>query len=377
MCKLRIYQVWLIPPFLILLLFFSNCANILPLSGGEKDVDPPKIKDVQIDYEKSLLHIYFDENIVLNNWSENFYSSPFLKSTPKLENKKLEIKIGEPLNKEETYLISLNDCIKDLNEGNVASDIEFIFSHKKDKDSLLITGHVVDAFSGDTVEGAWIFAYDSLLNDSLLFRSSPNYVSKSNGKGFFTFPNLKNIPYYLYALDGKNHKYENGERVAFLNQSIYPSRKNLTEDKVLMSLFDPLYDSIKTGDTNNLPLQLDQEGYLPSTILIDIIFSNNQTDSFIVNSAFLFHLIDKDGSVIETWKNTKPFKVYNVPPGDYTLKCILDLNCDKKWTTGNIEKRILPEITLIYPEGIMVRPDSEIELEWEIVQSNFINRLLK
>ena len=372
MCKLRIQQVRLISPFFLIILFFSNCANILPLSGGDKDISPPKIQNFQVDYKNSTLYFDFDEHIVLNNWYENFYSSPFLNVTPNLENKKLVVKIDQELNEEETYLISLSNCIKDLNEGNIASNVEFVFSNNKIKDSLLINGYLVDALLGDAVVGAWVFAYEDEQKDSILFTSKPKYISKSNDEGFFTFPNLKDRPYYLYALEGVSRTYENGEKVAFYKQSVYPNRPALVDTQVSMALFDPMYEYAEDSDTGNITLHVKKIDYLPATILIDIIFPN-QVARLVEESALLFQLTNEDGFILTNWNDTIPYKIKNIPPGQYKLKCVLDLNSDKKWTTGSIAKNILPEITLIYPDNIIIRPDSDIELKWRIAQSKFLN----
>ena len=64
--------------FFIVLLTIS-CANIVPPSGGEKDVDPPNLQKTQkiIQPQGNVSIVFsFDEFIETNNWDQNFYISP-------------------------------------------------------------------------------------------------------------------------------------------------------------------------------------------------------------------------------------------------------------------------------------------------------------
>ena len=76
-------------------LFFllSSCANIVAPNGGMKDVDPPKLLNVEIrensqDSHKKIITFNLNEYIQLNNWEEYFYISPPTKKRAQKKNKR-------------------------------------------------------------------------------------------------------------------------------------------------------------------------------------------------------------------------------------------------------------------------------------------------
>ena len=119
-----------------------QCYN----SGGPKDVTPPKLisvypKNKSIEFSNVDIVFYFDERIQINS-KDNIYFSPYFDKVPKLEiNKnKLKLSLNEKLKDSTTYLLNLNELIKDVNEGNVVENLNYLFSTGKTIDSLSIFG---------------------------------------------------------------------------------------------------------------------------------------------------------------------------------------------------------------------------------------------
>ena len=110
--------------FLIFLL--NSCANIVSPTGGDKDIDPPKILKIQT-IEKSknineeMIKFEFNEYIQTNKWQEYFYISPPIekRAKKKIKGNVLFLTIEDALNNNITYNFALNECIKDNNEGNI------------------------------------------------------------------------------------------------------------------------------------------------------------------------------------------------------------------------------------------------------------------
>ncbi|MCR5820503.1 MAG: Ig-like domain-containing protein [Bacteroidaceae bacterium] len=65
---------------------------------------------------------------------------------------------------------------------------------------------------------------------------------------------------------------------------------------------------------------------------------------------------DKDGRA----------EFYYLKPGEYYLRCFIDLNNDEEWTTGDYSTRRFPEETFYFPKEIPVRAGWEIEQKWEL-----------
>ncbi len=102
---------------LIVVIYFSNCANPVGPTGGPKDVTPPKIIKTSIDstqYNRKIT-FFFDENIKIKN---TISLNPYKKtSKPNYTNTNKSITISIDSN---ITSINFNDAISDINENNTA-----------------------------------------------------------------------------------------------------------------------------------------------------------------------------------------------------------------------------------------------------------------
>ena len=104
-------------------------------TGGEKDANPPKLlktfpQNNSVNFKEKSIFFEFDENIAINKWGENFNLSPIPENPIKykIKNKTLILDIENQLQENTTYSVNLNQCIKDVNEGNVLDNLGFSFS---------------------------------------------------------------------------------------------------------------------------------------------------------------------------------------------------------------------------------------------------------
>ena len=128
---------------IFIVLCLTSCANIVAPTGGEKDINAPKLQ--KINSTENLKHIHkkivsfdFDEFIALSNWEENFYISPPINKRiqKKIKGTELFLTIEDTLAENTTYNLALNSCIKDLNEGNILDTLNYIFSTSDVLDTL-------------------------------------------------------------------------------------------------------------------------------------------------------------------------------------------------------------------------------------------------
>ena len=54
----------------------------------------------------------------------------------------------------------------------------------------------------------------------------------------------------------------------------------------------------------------------------------------------------------------------DVAPGYYYIRMFIDANGNKKWDTGNLEKKIQPEVMYYYPKKLQLRPNWDMEETW-------------
>ena len=147
----------------------------MPLTGGEKDIMPPRLISTNpailtknFSYDKIVF--LFDENIADNNLVNKIFSSPtIIDLKHKIKGNQLELFFDKKKLTKSTYLIQLNQSLKDINEGNILKNLEYVFSTKDIIDSLFISGYAVDAYLDKPIKDIWVLLYNKSINDSNIF----------------------------------------------------------------------------------------------------------------------------------------------------------------------------------------------------------------
>lgn len=195
------------------LFFFNRCAQVAPLTGGARDTSAPKLLEAipqisSLNFKSNIIVLRFDEYIQLKDVKNQLLVSPSLKTEPEIstEGKKLKILINpEELQPNTTYRIYLGAAIADMTEGNVISNFQYIFSTGSHIDSLQIKGTITEAINNRTATDVLVGLYNiSNLKDSAIYKSRPDYITKSNSDGKYTFTNLPENKFKLIAFGDKN-----------------------------------------------------------------------------------------------------------------------------------------------------------------------------
>ena len=221
-------------------IIFNSCANIQFPSGGEKDINPPKItktipENFSVNTSPKKITFYFDEFIQNNNLENKILISPPLNTNEyeiKLKPNKIELVFSSNLKKNTTYNINLNSGIKDYNEGNILENYLYKFSTGKKIDSINFRGKIYPTDEKTLSEKLIIGIYEIINKKKISINiNSPNYIGLVNKKGEFIFNNIKKGNYKLIAFDDINNnlvydKYF--EKLAFFDEiinfedSVYP-----------------------------------------------------------------------------------------------------------------------------------------------------------
>ena len=95
-------------------------------------------------------------------------------------------------------------------------------------DSLKYQGYVYSFLKKQPLENYSIQLYKTL-KDSVIFKEKPDYITKSNNKGFFVLSNLPNENLIVVVLEDKNKNllYDKDEDIALLKNIL--TQKN-TQD---------------------------------------------------------------------------------------------------------------------------------------------------
>lgn len=208
------------------IIFIISCAQQRPLTGGEKDTTPPKIKssspqNFSKNYTGNTIAFEFDEYIQVQGLSSELVVSPPLNKTPKYSilGKKLYLTIEDTLLPNTTYNFNFGEAIVDLNENNPLDSNLFVFSTGNSIDSGSISGKVIESFTGKPMKGATVMLF-STLQDSITTAGNPMYVTKTDGSGNFSLNFLKDMDYEILAAEFTG---QNFSLVPFENAAFYPT----------------------------------------------------------------------------------------------------------------------------------------------------------
>jgi len=282
-------------PFLLFLLCWA-CAQQGSPSGGPRDEDPPVLLEstppnYSIHFEAKKILITFDEYIVLDNVNQQLIVSPPMEEKPevKLRKKTLIIEFEEDLKPQTTYTFNFGSAIKDLHEGNVLLNFEYVFSTGDVLDSLSVKGSLNYAHDLSVPEEPISIMLYNDLRDSVPLTDIPLYVGRSDDSGVFSVNNLRADVYKVFALkDGNNNFLFDlpTEEIAFLDTSLIVNAEfarfllasaGLIDTLPLIDLTSP-EDSLQTDTTLIASDSIPDRGPDLNSIYIDLELFTEEID---------------------------------------------------------------------------------------------------
>jgi hypothetical protein len=121
-------------------------------TGGLYDENPPVVLKTtpefnSINVDKSIIEIFFDENIKIEKPSEKIIITPPQQNFPEISavGRKVVVKLKDDLIPNTTYTVDFTDAIVDNNEGNPLENFSISFSTGDQLDTLAISGNVLEA----------------------------------------------------------------------------------------------------------------------------------------------------------------------------------------------------------------------------------------
>jgi len=284
---------------LIPLILVYSCANMGMPKGGPKDKTAPVIvKSIpefnQLNFKGSKIRITFNEFVIPDEMNEKFIVSPPTTKKPIFRTKGFTfiVDLNEKLHPNTTYSLDFKDGIVDNNEKNKYKNLRLAFSTGPTLDTLRIVGFVRDAFNLEPAKNCYILLYKGS-SDTLVHKTRPDFVGKTNAQGFFAITNLPDTSYQVFAMSDidNNLKYTSGvDSIAFLDKRIHPA-----------AVFQPQRDTVVTGadtlvvlgktrfypDPINFSLffekgfDLNLDKYeRPTRKTIDLLFTGSTADTF-------------------------------------------------------------------------------------------------
>lgn len=216
-------------------MLMMGCAQIGSPTGGPRDsVAPVLVKaipnDKTINFLGNKITLNFNEYIELQDVQSNIIISPNQKSNPSISSKlkSVSLKFKDTLSPNTTYTINFGNAIKDINEGNVLTNFTYTFSTGNKIDSLQIKGKVLVAETNLVDSTLMVLLYKNA-HDSAVKTRKPDYITRLKGDGSYTFNNLPDANFNVYALkDGDGNKWYNAktEIFAFNNEPVNTGKTN-------------------------------------------------------------------------------------------------------------------------------------------------------
>lgn len=268
--------------FLLLILLHTNCANIIPPGGGPRDSIPPVLTnatphDSTTNFNSNKITLTFNEYVTVENQQENVVVSPNPANPPVIEShlRTVNIRLKDTLKPNTTYAIFFGNGIKDVNEGNSDNNFSYVFSTGPTIDDNVLSGNVVLAKTGE-VDTTLLVVLHRNLDDSAVVNERPDYYTKLDSKGNFTFRYLPKETFAVYVVPNSYTKRyaDSTDLFAFLNQPVTTGDSVSAEPLTLYAYREaeqkPRTSATTTSSNKN------QKEKTPLRVTTDI--ENNQQD---------------------------------------------------------------------------------------------------
>jgi hypothetical protein len=236
-----------------LLLLFVACAQVVRPTGGATDSKAPQVlkylpENKSLAFKGKSFSILFDEFIVVKDPNKQWIISPPLRALPefKIKGKMLTISFDDTLKENTTYNFNFGKSIADVNEGNQAMGLNYIFSTGAFIDSLQISGTVSQAFNNLKEKEVLVMLYEEFRckDDSFPYKQLPDYFAISDNNGNYTLEYIKPGKYKAIALKDANTNYlfDNFEELIGMNDTVINLKSKLNLDfKIFKEIEEKTY----------------------------------------------------------------------------------------------------------------------------------------
>ena len=303
--------------FLISILIINGCAKRGSPTGGPKDSIPPILVNANpklnsTNFNEEEIRLTFDEWIKLDKVQDQLIISPPIdNSSYEIKplsgvTKKVFIRFIDSLNSETTYTINFGNSIKDNNENNTLTFFNYTFSTGETLDSLYVKGLISDAFDREPSNyvSLQLYRIDSILEDSIVFKNKPTYISNTLDSASYKFQNVKEGKYLIIALKDLNNNYLFDpffEKIGFIDSLITLPKDSIIDFKLFKEETELVWD--RPHFINSEKIGFGYYGKLD----IDKIELNSK----IPDSVSYTFLKEKDTDTLNLWLSRNSFDSLN------------------------------------------------------------------
>ena len=335
---------------LCLLILFS-CASVKAPQGGPLDSEPPKLMSTSPAILTDLTQgqkITLSFNEFINEKSLKNAIEIFPKVDQKIvfeyNGKDVVITLPSNLEKDKTYVISLNSNLSDEQNVRLNENIVIPISLSNSINQAAIKGKVFGSYSKPS-----ILLWKGIIYKSELISKRPDYIISSSDK--FSFGYLAYDKYTVLAVDLYNPKLSlEKNKISFYSESFIELKKDNTPDLNFFFNADKVEsDSVNVAE--NIEQFANIVGKINGNYILPVVIElRNKDNAFKTELSF-------DGK----------FKIDNVIGGTYQLFAYQDRNNNKILDTGNLQDDNNSEKFYVYPDSLILRTNWELEIEdWNL-----------
>ena len=339
---------------LCLLVLFS-CASVKAPQGGPLDSDPPKLKSTTPAILTNLnqgqqITLSFNEFIKEESLKNAIELFPTVNQKIDFEyyGKEVIITLPSNLDKDKTYVISLNSNLSDEQNVKLNENIVIPISLSNSINQAAIKGKIFGSYSKPS-----ILLWKGIIDKSELLSKKPDYIISSSDK--FSFGYLAYDKYTVLAVDLYNPKLSlEKNKISFFSESFIDLKKDNNPDlNFFFNAEEVEVESDSLNVTENIEQFANIVGNINGNYILPVIIELRNEDNSFKTELFF------DGK----------FKIDNVIRGTYQLLAYQDRNNNKILDTGNLQDDINSEKFYVYPDSLILRTNWELEIEdWEINQ---------
>ena len=339
---------------LCLLVLFS-CASVKAPQGGPLDSNPPKLKSTSPAILTNLnqgqqITLSFNEFIKEESLKNAIELFPTVNQKIDFEyyGKEVIITLPSNLDKDKTYVISLNSNLSDEQHVKLNENIVIPISLSNSINQAAIKGKIFGSYNKPS-----ILLWKGMIDKNELLSKKPDYIISSSDK--FSFGYLAYDKYTVLAVDLYNPKLSlEKNKISFFSESFIDLKKDNTPE---LNFFFNAEEVEVESDSLNVAEDIEQfaniVGNINGNYILPVVIELRNEDNSFKTELFF------DGK----------FKIDNVISGTYQLFAYQDRNNNNILDTGNLQDDSNSEKFYVYPDSLILRTNWELEIEdWEINQ---------
>ena len=196
----------------LILALLAGCADPRLPTGGPPDKTPPVLETTipeaeTVNFTDTSVRLTFSEYVDQASFNRAFSMTPEPEGRLRFKwrKRRVEIRFPEALRENTTYVLTLDNNLRDARGVSLTRPITFAFSTGPVINKGRLSGRVLEPRQGNGAAGFEVFAYavtDAAPLDSLPER--PAYRTQTGDDGRFDFSFLNEQPYFVVALQDRN-----------------------------------------------------------------------------------------------------------------------------------------------------------------------------